>query len=295
MYTVEFLFEFRLISIGNLPSNVSKRFSICTFNVLAPCYKRLTSENERESSSEKLWRDRQSSIIGLLDSLRIDIICLQEFWFGSQSFVDLYRSAFQSNYSFYYLQRKNPTDDGLAVFVRNQHFKVVESCHLILNDVGNRVGLLLNLDFHGRTILLLNLHLTFPHHRFERHVRWKQIRKLLNLVDEYKMTKKLSTSCTVIVCGDFNSSSMSDPVYQLVSRQYRSSYLSVHGSEPSVTHLTHRDEQLAVDFIFYKSDCFVPIESHLIPDGCDPSNWFDHTNWNLSDHRPLLSTFQWNR
>ena len=65
---------------------------MCTFNVLAPCYKRLSSENDRESSYESLWKQRHLSIINLLKSLEINLICLQEFWLDEQSFIDLYES-----------------------------------------------------------------------------------------------------------------------------------------------------------------------------------------------------------
>ena len=54
-------------------------FTLCTFNILAPCYKRLSNESDRESFYETQWKDRHLSIIKLLQSLEIDVICLQEF------------------------------------------------------------------------------------------------------------------------------------------------------------------------------------------------------------------------
>ena len=41
-------------------------FTLCTFNILAPCYKRLSNESDRESFHETQWKDRHLSIIKLL-------------------------------------------------------------------------------------------------------------------------------------------------------------------------------------------------------------------------------------
>ena len=100
-------------------------FSICTFNVLAPCYKRLASENDRESSYKSMWRTRHLAIINLLQSLQLHLICLQEFWLNEQSFIKLYESHLSSKYSSYYVQRTHGHDDGLAIFVDRNHFKFI--------------------------------------------------------------------------------------------------------------------------------------------------------------------------
>ena len=279
----------RRLSVDESP----KTFSVCTLNVLAPCYKRLSSESDRESTHSSLWQSRHRSLIDLLQSLNSSLICLQEFWFKNVTFAQLYKSSFLSRYSFYSLSRTGSLDDGLAILVDQNLCQVKDKCELILNDVGNRVGLLLQLDYQGRTILLVNLHLTFPHHRFERRVRFKQMRRFLQLIDQYQHSHQLVDRCSVILAGDFNSPHPNDPVYQLISKEYRSSYRTIHGEEPLVTHLTHRHEELGVDFIFYRSsDQLRAVNSELIPRGCDPSRWTDHTQWTLSDHRAVLSTFQ---
>ena len=51
--------------------------SVCIFNVLAPCYKRLSSEYVGDSAYQ---------------SLEIHFICLQESWFDNPSCVQLYES-----------------------------------------------------------------------------------------------------------------------------------------------------------------------------------------------------------
>ncbi|CAF3585929.1 unnamed protein product [Adineta steineri] len=287
-----------LLSVDNqdgvvrLHDNISD--DVCTFNILAPCYKRLSSEHDRESAYKSQWQTRHLSIIALLQSLQINLICLQEFWLDEPSFIDLYESKLSSKYSFHYVRRTQNLDDGLAILVDKSQFKVVEKCELLLHDIGNRVGLLLNLEHNGQRLLIVNIHLTFPHNSFDRRLRLSQIKKFLELIHEYQVKHNLLNNCSIILCGDFNSSWENDPVYQLVlEQQLQSSYFIVHKKEPGVTHLTHRDEQLGVDFIFYQSTIFQPISSELIPRGCDTHSWNDESKWNLSDHRAILTTFQY--
>ena len=272
---------------------MTSNLSVCTFNILAPCYKRLSSENDRESAYESIWRSRHLSIINLLQSLQPHLICLQEFWLSDRSFVDLYESQLSSKYSAYYVRRTHGLDDGLAIFVDRTHFQVIDKVDLLLHDIGNRVGLLLHLQFNGESLLLVNIHLTFPHHSADRRLRLTQMKKFLQLIEEYQMKKNLLDQCSIILCGDFNESSENDPVYQLVQNTFQSSYLKIHGREPKVTHLTHRNEQLGVDFIFCQSSSLQPISSDLIPRGCDEHRWNDASGWSLSDHRAVLSTFQY--
>jgi mRNA deadenylase 3'-5' endonuclease subunit Ccr4 len=271
----------------------TNNLSVCTFNILAPCYKRLSSEYDRESSYESVWRLRHLSIINLLQSLQIHLICLQEFWLTDQSFIDLYESHLSSKYSFHYVQRTHGLDDGLAIFVDRNHIKVVDKLDLLLHDIGNRVGLLLNLEYNGKCLLLINIHLTFPHNSYDRQLRLTQIKKFLSLINEYQIKNNLLNKCSIIFCGDFNGASDNDPVYQLLEEQFQSSYFIIHGKEPKVTHLTHRNEELGVDFIFYQSNYLQPISSQLIPHGSNEKIWNDSTNWILSDHRAVLTTFQY--
>lgn len=277
-----------------MSSNVrNDTLSVCTFNILAPCYKRLSSEYDRESAYDTMWQARHLSIIKVLQSLDINLICLQEFWLKNPLFSQLYKSNLSSKYSFYTLQRTGALDDGLAILVDSNHVQVIDKCDFKLNDVGNRVGLLLHLRFRDKDLLLLNVHLTFPHYRFERRVRLKQIKKFLELLSDYQKSKNLLDHCSTIICGDFNSSYHHDLVYQLIERnQFLSSYRFINGTEPNVTHLTHRKEQLGVDFIFYKSNILQPISSELIPRGCNHLIWHDQSGWKLSDHRPVLTVFQ---
>jgi endonuclease/exonuclease/phosphatase family metal-dependent hydrolase len=198
-----------------------------------------------------------------------------------------------SKYSFHYLQRTRNLDDGLAILVDRNHIKVLDKYDLLLHDIGNRVGLLLHLQFEGKSLLLINIHLTFPHNSYDRRLRLTQMNKFLELIHEYQLKNNLLNKCSIILCGDLNAPCDNDSVYQLLEKQFQSSYLIVHGNEPKVTHLTHRNEQLGVDFILYQSNILRPISSELIPRGCNEKKWDDPSGWTLSDHRAILTTFQY--
>jgi mRNA deadenylase 3'-5' endonuclease subunit Ccr4 len=279
---------------SNLPKVATNNLSVCTFNILAPCYKRLSSENDREDAYDSVWRTRHLSIINLLQSLQVHLICLQEFWLNDPSFVELYESHLSSKYSFHYVQRTRGHDDGLAILVDKNHLKVIDQRKFLLHDIGNRVGLLLHLETKGQSLLLINIHLTFPHNSFDRQLRLTQIKEFLKLINEYQISNNLLNKCSIILCGDFNAACDNDPVYQLLEKQFQSSYFIIHGKEPKVTHLTHRNEELGVDFIFYRSNIFQPVSSQLIPHGCNEQLWNDTTKWSLSDHRAVLTTFKYN-
>ena len=260
--------------------------SICTLNLLSPCYKRVTSEADRESESIDQWKSRHGQLIDLLLSLDVDLICLQEFWFDAQGeFLRLYESRLSQIYSFHLLRRTCGLEDGVAILVRRTTWIVTKQVDLLLHDVGNRVALLLHLQskIDRRTTLdLVNVHLTFPHHAADRQLRLKQIQRFLQLIDEH-------CSSAVIFAGDFNSPQSNDPIYECVTKTFDSSFRRVHGREVQVTHLTHRNEEVPTDFIFFRSNQLRPIESELIPRGCDEEKWSD---WLLSDHRAVLTRFQ---
>ena len=197
-------------------------------------------------------------------------------------------------HSFYYVQRTCDLDDGLGIFLRKKStLKFINQKNLYLNDIGNRVALLLHLKYENNPLLIINIHLTFPHHSSDRQLRIVQMNRFLHLIDEYRQSANLlDKQCSIILCGDLNSPDDNDPVYHQLIQTFQSSYRIIHGKEPQVTHLTHRNEEVSTDFIFYSSNCFIPIESQLIPKGSNQFLWNDSTNWTLSDHRAILTKFQ---
>src|SRR5205085_11053505 len=96
---------------------------------------------------ESLWQTRHLSIVKLLQSLEINIICLQEFWFKNLLFAQLYEKNLSTKYTFYTLRRTGLLDDDLAILVDKKNIKFLDKCEFKLNDIGHRVGLLLHIEF----------------------------------------------------------------------------------------------------------------------------------------------------
>lgn len=54
---------------------------VATFNMLAPCYKRVKGRdvNAREAANRDRYLERHTKIVDLLKNLNADVICLQVF------------------------------------------------------------------------------------------------------------------------------------------------------------------------------------------------------------------------
>jgi hypothetical protein len=68
-----FVDYFKRIS-SNLYVVMMNNLSVCTFNILAPCYKHLSSEYDRESSYKSIWQSYHLTIINLLQSFEIHLL-----------------------------------------------------------------------------------------------------------------------------------------------------------------------------------------------------------------------------
>jgi mRNA deadenylase 3'-5' endonuclease subunit Ccr4 len=91
--------------------------SCTTFNILAPIYKRMDSENCRESQYRAYWFSRNEKIIDRLLADCSSIICLQEVWLGNDELVDMYEKRLgDANYSLFKLARTNNRGDGEFLF-----------------------------------------------------------------------------------------------------------------------------------------------------------------------------------
>ncbi|XP_042490996.1 uncharacterized calcium-binding protein At1g02270 isoform X6 [Macadamia integrifolia] len=151
--------------------------SCTTFNILAPVYKRLDTENQslRESEYRVYWLTRNQSILDWLLCERSSIICLQEFWVGNEDLVHMYENRLSdAGYLNFKLARTNNRGDGLFTAVNKDYFRVVSYRELLFNDFGDRVAQLLHVEsvvplsqnwssFVQPEILIVNTHLLFPH------------------------------------------------------------------------------------------------------------------------------------
>ena len=213
----------------------SSSVSVTTFNVLAPCYKRVTNPEDgsiaMEATFSELALERQARIVDMLCSdVRSSILCLQEFWHASEEVRGLYeRGLRDAGYVTHSTPRTGGRPDGLLTAVRASEFDVLDRRDILFNDCGDRVAALLHLR-HAASgssetapaesassvgdVLLVNTHLLFPHNSNSTLIRLRESFKILEYLHEYqeKMMSEVTENggvarrLPVVMCGDFNGS-----------------------------------------------------------------------------------------
>jgi len=119
----------------------STEFSLCTFNILAPCYKRMSGS--RESSMPNLWVPRIHAILKFLLLHKPTVIAIQEFWFDYQFYQEFVEPI--SRYYYVYTVQRPSSPDGVALLVKkSSSLTVVGYAPLYYMDVGRRVALMLH-------------------------------------------------------------------------------------------------------------------------------------------------------
>jgi mRNA deadenylase 3'-5' endonuclease subunit Ccr4 len=209
-------------------------FSLVTFNMLAPCYKRIARETsgagrrERESDRSLMWNQRATDTITFFEKELLpssSILALQEFWLNEE-YSSMFEKFFdERGYDFRTLKRSGSKTDAVAIAVRKDEFEIMGSEDLYLCPVGDRVALLLWLRHKrtGKNIIVANTHLSFPHNAFDRMNQMRQMRKLTDAIDRYCKNNKVGSS-TRIVTGDFNSEVRSSVCDHLRSSGYQSTF-----------------------------------------------------------------------
>lgn len=244
-------------------------FTLLTFNLLAPCYKRLytptgSERRDRERHHEPLWTTRLDSLLDLLLSIspRPDVIALQEVWFHP---AYLYRleAALSPYYSFHYAKRPGSKEDGLATLVLNSSMTIVSARKVAAFPLADadRVGLAVSAElFGGAQLLVVNAHLTFPHCFVSRRTRANQAGTLVSYVSDY-LSKHGDANVHAIVLGDFNGDSDSAACKRMFDSGFVNCYSEVNGSDARpTTHYNHMHQQVFVDHVFLKSN-FTAVES----------------------------------
>ncbi|KAH7664484.1 DNase I-like protein [Dioscorea alata] len=244
--------------------------SCTTFNILAPIYKRLDTEDQslRESEHRAYWLSRNESIIDRLLCDRSSIICLQEVWLGNEELVDMYEKRLgDAGYVSFKLARTNNRGDGLLTAVHKDYFSVLNYRDLLFHDFGDRVAQLLHVELVvssrqsrknniHQQILIVNTHLLFPHDCSYCIVRLRQVYKILQYVEAYQQEHNL-TPMPIMLCGDWNGSKRGHVYKFLRSQGFVSSYDTAHCYTDSdadahrwVSHRNHRGNICGVDFIW---------------------------------------------
>lgn len=119
---------------------------VVSFNILAPCYNKMKDTKDSdghfsmESEREELYIKRNKAIIAQLIDSNADVICLQEYWSGSENMRALYTSLLcgpkAAGYTFRELRRTSHwrvRDDGLACFVKDERIVVQDTRYFYWN------------------------------------------------------------------------------------------------------------------------------------------------------------------
>lgn len=236
------------------------RLSIVTFNLLAPCYKRLfnpdgAERRDREHQHPSLWNARLDNLLHLLTNLSPvpDIIALQEVWFNP-GFRNRLEDALKPTFHVFYAKRPGSKEDGLATFVRRSSPALCPDATPALVGAfplasSDRVGLAVSLTLaSGAHLLVVNAHLTFPHCVLNRCMRVEQAEALIRFVSERETLRGFA-----LILGDFNGDGDSRVCKRLIAAGFKNCYATVNGSTAHpATHLNHMKQQVFVDHIFLR-------------------------------------------
>lgn len=244
---------------------------VCTFNLLAPCYKRLApgsgSKYKRESQDAALWQERVDATAQFLQQQvlpHVDVLGLQEYWF-EQEFEQRFAQAIGPDFEIRTHRRVGDKADGVAFVLRKSRFEMLAEKGYPLTKIGSRVALSLLLQdrIAKQRLLVTVTHLSFPHCDFSRDTQLSQGRTLVREVAEFARQHDASRDVPCIIVGDFNAE-LSEPSCRLV---VDSGYIDafavvaatrdqdafVPGAPGFVSHRNHREEAVGVDHIFFQS------------------------------------------
>lgn len=244
------------------------QLSVLTFNLLAPCYKRLFSpsgqeRSDREQHHSQLWNDRLDKILSLLDSVSPapDVIALQELWFHPP-FLTRLKDALSSRYHVFTAKRPSPKNDGLATLIRKNHPLLTHpTCHAVFQlSNSDRIALAVTIDLPDPSkphshhkLLVVNTHLTFPHDHFLRRVQDTQARALTAFVNSF--VNSCPSTVSTLVLGDFNSDKRSTVCNRMHDAGFLNCYLALNGPTACpTTHYNHNRQQVFVDHVFLRTD-----------------------------------------
>ncbi|KNC52952.1 uncharacterized protein AMSG_09121 [Thecamonas trahens ATCC 50062] len=289
------------------PGGAGESLVIMTFNMLAPCYKRVSSAavpGGRESGGSA-WRARmegQLEYIGeeldAVDEAAYAVVCLQEVWLESPEAMEMVEGfAAERGLVTHAWKRPRKKKDGVAILVDGR-LAIDVADALCFKDHGNRVvgAVAVTLPLPTLvTVVVANVHLTYPHHAGDLRMREAQAKASLAWLDQ-----TFGAEVPVVWCGDFNGEATQDAVVStIVDAGFLSAYHAIHGSGESagtdlarldfVSHHTHAGTDVGVDYIWTRGPSLAPISAELLPTHLPSTVWPSTDDWPHSDHRPVLA------
>jgi mRNA deadenylase 3'-5' endonuclease subunit Ccr4 len=245
-----------------------------------------------EKDRPEQYMARNEEIIKQLVDSKADVICLQEFWSSNEGLQNLYveKLCDEEDYTMKTLPRTShwrKRDDGLAVFVKEERVFIQDYRDILFHDVGDRVAQMLLLamrpeaswdydeeeeedghdededdeddDMPLQQFICVNTHLLFPHNEYSSKIRMREATKILGFVESYRQRELCATVCSrssvrvpTIITGDFNGRP-SGQVYNVISSQNYRSVFDREEYRSLVTHMSHRNEAINVDHVFYQN------------------------------------------
>eukprot|EP00484_Ammonia_sp_Unknown_P007085 CAMPEP_0197058152 /NCGR_PEP_ID=MMETSP1384-20130603/104733_1 /TAXON_ID=29189 /ORGANISM="Ammonia sp." /LENGTH=341 /DNA_ID=CAMNT_0042492807 /DNA_START=121 /DNA_END=1146 /DNA_ORIENTATION=+ len=267
--------------------------------------KQKNEENAKNKNNEEK-ADKESENSDTLPAMNCDLYCLQEFWCDREDFTRIYETHFKAkNYALHSLKRAaKHKPDGLAVLYNKAIFECVRTTDYKYS-VSNRVAIIMELRHKASNCLITVActHLTYPQDdSYDRqYLRPLQIKEFLQKTKE---TASKQSSVTILA-GDFNCEIDEHESKQCIKDGYQSSFHVVNPhmkGKKIVSHINHESQAVFVDHIFFQKNANAekehsfsvkPVQSYLYPEQMKVDTWCDE--WTLSDHRPVVTTFQLQR
>ena len=280
-------------------ATIHHTISISSWNVLAPCYKRLhggapgkalwSRWDVRESESNHLWKTRCLGVLDFVEEhLGSDVVCLQELYMHPWMVGEV-QQRFGRKYDVFIKRQPGEKADGVATLIKKE-FQGKELPGTNLKSIGGRGFQALVLTVPGSAgqpslpVKLINVHLSFPHGAASRVNQLRQARAAAHIFEgDHRRSDFVD-----FVVGDLNSEVDSDVCHHLV----REGFLHCSPGERSiVSHLNHLGQTLHVDHILARKRSEVRLE--LLNYDIHPGQWTSQdwpTGFELSDHRPISAS-----
>ena len=222
---------FRSFAIQSPSWEAVCEFKLISFNLLAPCYKRLRKPTEitrnpigntyagvettqiawqdmREADREEEWQKRAEESISFIENEIVptaSIIALQEFWLNTW-YAAMFEIAFENHgFEMRNFKRTGEKPDAVALAIRKEEFEILDESDIHLCSVGDRVALLLWLRHRksNKMLLVANTHLSFASTVFDKTHQMRQMHTLIEAIEDYAITSCVGPA-TRIIAGDFN-------------------------------------------------------------------------------------------
>lgn len=246
---------------------------VVSFNILAPSARICAPLDKID------WRTRHEAAISALQSLKADIICLQEFCFRTPGFRSFYESRLGDTFTLHALKRTRHKPEGIALLVRTKAFSSVEVLPFALEPAYcDRVCQLACLRHAatGKSLIVANTHLTVAHatngHDIPS-VRPQQMAQVLAQLQAMAKNVDDSTNCAMLLCADMNcdhlethapllSDGSPSPytaaqVFRPVTMAFQSGLQSaLHTARPGcrpISHTSSYSQDGCADYIFFQS------------------------------------------